>query len=229
MDHKPTYMRQIRSFVRREGRMTHRQQSAIDELWPSYGIDFKEEYIDFSDKFAREAPLVLEVGFGMGESLLEAASQFPNVNFLGIEVHRPGVGNLLAECRDRHINNIRVMPDDAVDVLRFNLKPRSLAKIQIFFPDPWHKKRHNKRRLIQPAFLELALDKLEVGGVLHIATDWLSYAEHIQEIINKTNELELREDATGLAAHRSSSKFERRGVALGHDIWEGIYLKAGKS
>ncbi|WP_455218055.1 tRNA (guanosine(46)-N7)-methyltransferase TrmB, partial [Kaarinaea lacus] len=187
-------LRRIRSYVRREGRLTKGQQRALDELWPLYGIDNDNSKLDLEVVFGRSAPKILEIGFGNGRSLAQMAMAFPENDYLGIEVHRPGVGALLLLTEELGLSNIRIICDDAEDVIKNRLADESLDRVQIFFPDPWHKKRHHKRRLIKPAFITLVARKLKPGGLLHMATDWESYAVHMTEVMkhaesfNNTNQ-----------------------------------------
>lgn len=220
----PSHYKPIRSFVRREGRMTVRQQRALTQQWPLYGIDYHAVSIDWSSVFGRTAKTVVEIGFGMGESLLSMAERHPDVNFLGIEVHRPGVGALLASCADRQITNIRVMTHDALDVLSHCLPASSVDTVQLFFPDPWHKKRHHKRRIVQERFLGLVRQALKPQGLFHVATDWAPYADSIQEIMVRTAgfyRADLSQHRWPL--YRCETKFEQRGLRLGHVIWDGVY------
>lgn len=219
-------LRRIRSFVRRQGRLTKGQQQAIDELWPINGIEYSAEPMDFQQVFGREAPLVLEIGFGMGASLVEMAKANPHQNFLGIEVHAPGVGACLASAEEAGVTNLRVMCHDAVEVLEKMIPDNSLRLAQLFFPDPWHKARHNKRRIVQIPFAELILRKLKLGGVFHMATDWENYAEHMLEVMQSipgyTNQA-----PEGLYVPRPDSrpltKFEQRGHRLGHGVWDLMF------
>ena len=178
-----TEKRTIRSFVRRGGRITPSQQRALDELWPTFGIGFAESPLDPEMLFGRVAPLVLEIGFGNGETLVEQASTHPEQDFLGVEVHEPGVGHCLLKAHAAGVTNLRVIRHDAIEVLKYQLRPASLSRVNLYFPDPWPKKRHHKRRIVQPAFLDLVADRLQDGGALHIATDWGNYAEHIDEML----------------------------------------------
>ena len=208
--------RPIRSFVRREGRMTPAQSHAFEIAWAQYGID-NNQLLSISSN------TVLEIGFGMGQSLLEQAIHNPDINYIGIEVHRPGIGCLLLNMQKNTVHNIRIFNKDAVDVLKNNIPDHSLGKIQIFFPDPWPKARHHKRRLIQPEFLALIHQKLKPDGLLHIATDWEDYAEYIQAIINKINLFQQVAYNTQDSHHtRPETKFEKRGKKLGHAIWDFV-------
>ena len=218
-----TFQRKIRSFVRREGRMSRRQTTAYESLFPRYGIDFTPQSLDYQKLFERTAPTTLEIGFGMGDTLATMALNNPDINYIGIEVHRPGVGSLLATIEEKQINNIRIFCHDAVEVLEHVIPNQSLDEIQIFFPDPWPKKRHHKRRLIQAAFVELLAKKLKNQGKLHIATDWKNYAEWIEEIIAASPMFSRLPDDT--LYQRPTTKFEKRGLKLGHDVWDMIYQR----
>ena len=215
--------RKIRSFVKREGRTSKRQANAVKELLPKYGINFSDTPIDLSKLFQYDAPVTLEIGFGMGDSLAQMAMTCPATNFIGIEVHKPGVGSLLATIGENDINNIRIFHFDAVEVLQKSIPDKSLDKVQIFFPDPWPKKRHHKRRLIQTDFVNLLAQKLKPGGQIHIATDWKNYAEWIQEVMANSSEFKrLPEDTPH---QRPMTKFEKRGIDLGHGVWDMIYQR----
>lgn len=217
-------MRPIRSFVRREGKITKGQQSALQELWPQYGVDLSDELIDFSQLFERKAFTVLEIGFGNGISLADMAEQFPEQNFFGVEVHRPGVGSLLVQVRKRGLTNVRVSQEDAVEVIERQVADASLDRVQIFFPDPWHKKRHHKRRLIQAPFVEKLVRKLKPGGILHIVTDWENYAEHILEVLEANESLQnTAADYAPKPDYRPQTKYEARGHRLGHGVWDLVF------
>ena len=220
------YLRPIRSFVKREGKLTSGQQNAIEQLWPSHGVDLGGEPLDFSNLFGREAQTVLEIGFGNGLSLADMAEAHPEINFFGVEVHRPGVGSLLVQSKQRDLANIRVSQDDAVQVLEQQVMNSSLYRIQIFFPDPWHKKRHHKRRLIQTAFVETLIAKLVDGGRIHVATDWENYAEHILEVLSACDGLQnTAVDYAPKPDYRPSTKYEERGRRLGHGVWDLVFEK----
>lgn len=178
------YLRKVRSFVLREGRLTTGQAKALESFWPTMGLDYSPQAINFTEVFGREADTVLEIGFGMGASLVEMAANAPELNFIGVEVHKPGVGACLGEAGNAGISNLRVYHHDAVEVLENAIPDSSLARVQLFFPDPWHKKRHHKRRIVQPEFVELLRRKLKIGGVFHMATDWENYAEHMLEVMS---------------------------------------------
>jgi tRNA (guanine-N7-)-methyltransferase len=219
-----TFQRKIRSFVRREGRMSKRQTTAYDSLFPKYGLEFNRQLLDLSRIFDRTAPTILEIGFGMGNSLAIMAMDNPEINYIGIEVHRPGVGSLLATIEEQNIKNIRIFCHDAVEILEQSIPDHGLDGIHIFFPDPWPKKRHHKRRLIQPAFVNLLSQKLNPQGTLHIATDWKNYAEWIEEIMTANADFARLPDNT--PHQRPTTKFEKRGIMLGHGVWDLIYKKA---
>jgi len=213
--------RAVRSFVVRGGRITAAQQRALIELWPAYGIDYSPQQLCLERAFGRTAPCTLEIGFGNGVHLAARAAAEPERNFLGVEVHRPGVGHLLLAADAAGVANLRVICHDAVDVLREQVPPATLDEIEILFPDPWPKKRHHKRRIIQGAFVELAASRLASGGRLHLATDWEPYAAHILEVLSQCMALSnCAADGTYVerAATRAPTRFERRGHRLGHMV-----------
>lgn len=206
--------------------MSDAQRLARDELLPVYGIPYDLHLLDFEQVFERRAPTILEIGFGMGETTARIAAQHPENNFIGIEVHSPGVGSLLKQIAEQALANVRVIQHDAVEVVRDMIAPGSLRGIHVFFPDPWPKKRHHKRRLLQPDFVSALSQRLERGGYLHVATDWQEYAEHILEVL--TAEPLLENSAPGYAprpAHRPQTKFEKRGLSLGHGVWDIIFRR----
>lgn len=220
--------RTIRSFVLRQGRMTVAQQQAMDTQWPHYGIDFTPEVLDFSQLFANENPVTVEIGFGMGESLLDMAEQYSNRNFLGIEVHGPGVGALLAGIEKRGLSNLRVIRHDAVEVLSTMIADGCVERFQIFFPDPWHKKRHHKRRLIQSDFVKHLVTKLQPHGYIHCATDWQPYAEYMMSVLSAEQGLSnCWSDGRYVDNQdlRPSTKFEKRGERLGHGVWDLLFQR----
>lgn len=218
------HKRPIRSFVKREGKLTSGQKNAIDELWSSHGVDLGNEQLDFDTLFKRQAPTVLEIGFGNGLSLADMAEAHPDVNFFGVEVHRPGVGSLLVQVKKRDLENVRVSIDDAVEVLQRQIPDGSLHRVQIFFPDPWHKKRHHKRRLIQAEFVAMLVNKLEPNGQIHVATDWEHYAEHILEVLSANTDLQNTAQAYApKPEYRPATKYEARGIRLGHGVWDIVF------
>jgi tRNA (guanine-N(7)-)-methyltransferase len=219
--------RSIRSYVLRQSHMTAAQQRAIDTLWPQFGLDYQETPADLNQAFGRRNRKILEIGFGMGTATAEIARRLPDDDFLAIDVHGPGVGNLLKLIDEQRIANIRVMRHDAVEVVENMLADGSLDGIHIFFPDPWHKKRHNKRRLIQAPFVAKLLPKLKRGGYIHLATDWEEYAQQMLEVLNGFPEA-LQNTAETYAptpAYRPETKFEARGKRLGHGVWDLVFVK----
>ena len=219
-------IRPIRSFVKREGKLTKGQQNAIDQGWADFGVDLTDQQLDLTKLFERQAPTVLEIGFGNGLSLAQMAQNSPEMNFFGIEVHKPGVGSLLVQVRQQGLANVRVSGDDAVQVLEQQIPDASLNRVQIFFPDPWHKKRHHKRRLIQPVFVETLVRKLEPSGRIHVATDWENYAEHILDVLSANTDLKnTAKDYAPKPDYRPGTKYEARGVRLGHGVWDLVFEK----
>ena len=216
--------RPIRSFVLRQGRFSPAQQRAVSDLMPRFGVAYAEAPLDLGEIFGRAAPVIVEVGFGMGETTARIAAANPGNDYLAIEVHGPGVGSLLKRIEEGGITNVRIVQHDAVEVLHHMIPPSSLAAIHVFFPDPWPKKRHHKRRLLQASFVELAASRLAPRGILHVATDWQEYAEHVLGVLEASRE--LANTAPGFAprpAWRPETKFERRGLALGHGVWDLVY------
>jgi tRNA (guanine-N7-)-methyltransferase len=225
-----TVPRRIRSFVRRQGRTTSAQRRALAEWWARFGIEASQSLLDPDRVFGRRAPLVLEIGFGDGESLVKMAMADPERDYLGIEVHRPGIGSLLLRVAALGLTNVRVICADAVEVLERQVPDQCLDRVQIFFPDPWPKTRHHKRRLIQPPFVALLSRKLKPGGRLHVATDCEEYARAILDLLNHTSELANAVAGKGFAprpVYRSPTKFEQRGWRLGHGVWDLSFVKAG--
>ena len=228
----------IRSFVRREGRFTKAQRAALDQHWPHYGVDltsapdnklenklvYKQEPLNLDALYVKKQPIVLDVGFGNGESLLALAKQYPQLNYLGVEVYRPGIGNVLRNAFEEKIENIRVINADVVELLQGYIATNSLTAALIWFADPWPKKRHHKRRLIQVPFLELLAEKLISQGELNIATDWQPYAAHIEETV-KLSGLFQKIPASSFIQQRPQTKFERRGEKLGHEVSDQVYKK----
>jgi tRNA (guanine-N7-)-methyltransferase len=220
--------RTVRSFVRRAGRLTDSQKRALDELAPVYLVDYSATRLSLPDVFGRDAPVVLEIGFGNGETFVEQAAQNPERDFLGIEVHEPGVGHCLLQAKAAGVTNVRVIMHDAVEVLANQVPSASLDRLNLYFPDPWPKKRHHKRRIVQDAFIELVADRLRDGGTLNIATDWANYAEHIDDVMSRSGRFECIERRThdGEAPlDRPQTKFERRGLRKGHRIWDWCFTK----
>lgn len=225
----PEYMRRIRSFVLREGRMTPAQQRAFDDHWARYGIDYTGAAQDFEARFERHASRVLEIGFGNGEALAWASEHDQARDFIGVEVHGPGVGRLMNALAARNASNVRLYKHDAVEVLEREIAPGTLAEARIWFPDPWHKKRHNKRRIIQPEFVAMLASRMAPDGLLHLATDWQAYAEHMLEVMEAApawrNTLSPGQYAEK-PEWRIETHFERRGLKLGHGVWDLLYRKA---
>lgn len=220
--------RRIRSFVLRAGRTTAAQERALCELWPAYGIDLETGPLDLKGVFGREAPRCLEIGFGAGEVIGTLAESHPGIDYLGIEVHRAGVGRLLLRAEQSELKNLRVICSDAVDVLRDCILDASFDEVLVFFPDPWHKKRHHKRRLIEASFVSLLAAKLRQGGIFRLATDWQAYAEQMLAVCNADPALEsLSENKTYVPRpeFRPPTRFERRGERLGHGVWDLAYAK----
>ena len=221
-----THPRSIRSFVLRQGHMTAAQQRAIDTLWPDFGVDYQAAPLDLNAGFGRDNDKVLEIGFGMGVATVEIAKRLPQKDFLAIDVHGPGVGNLLKLMEEENVNNIRVMRHDAVEVVENMLADGSLGGIHIFFPDPWHKKRHNKRRLVQAPFIAKLLPKLKTGGYIHLATDWEEYAVQMLDVLRGFEQLQnTAADYAPTPAYRPETKFEARGKRLGHGVWDVVFAK----
>lgn len=224
---RPEYKpKAIRSYVIRAGRMTVGQKNAFRSFWPTYGASLHDGAFNLAEQFGREAPAVLEIGFGMGASLLTMAEQEPEKDFIGIEVHPPGVGHLINEAGDKGIPNLRVFMADAIDVLDDCIADGSLERLQLYFPDPWHKKKHNKRRILQPAFAQTVLKKLKVGGVFHLATDWEHYADQMMEVMSAAPGYNNQAGDFRYSArpdYRPITKFEMRGERLGHGVWDLLF------
>ncbi|MDH2916691.1 MAG: tRNA (guanosine(46)-N7)-methyltransferase TrmB [Gallionella sp.] len=218
--------RHIRSFVLRQGRVSVAQQRAIDTLLPRYGIPYNAHTLDLNLEFRRNAPKILEIGFGMGDSTATIAQTNPEIDYLALEVHTPGVGNLLKLIESENIENIRIMQHDAVEVLRDMIADASLDGVHIFFPDPWHKARHNKRRLIQSPFIAQLVQKIKPSGYLHVATDWQDYAEQVLRVFNAEPLLEnTAADYAPRPSYRPLTKFEKRGLNLGHGVWDLVFRR----
>lgn len=209
--------------------MTESQRASLERNWAKYGIEFSPEPMDLPAQFGRSADTVFEIGFGMGDSFVDMAKAAPEKNFLGVEVHLPGVGRMLNRTESEALDNIRCLKEDAVEVLEKMIPEASLATVQLFFPDPWHKKKHHKRRIVQPDFAQLVRRKLAIGGTFHLATDWQNYAEHMLEVMDDAQGFENSSGNGNYCqekpAHRPNTKFEKRGERLGHGVWDLIYTR----
>ena len=222
-----TLPQRIRSFIRRQGRLTPGQEVALDQHWSQYGLEPEGDY-DFSQVFGRQAPLMVEIGFGNGDSLAKMAAANLDHDYIGIEVHKPGVGHLLILLNEQGLTNVRVYCHDAIEILEQKIPDHSLAGLHLFFPDPWHKKKHHKRRIVRPSFVELLNKKLQVGGYFHAATDWQNYAESMLEVLSASEGLKntsLTQDYCERRDYRPLTKFEQRGLRLGHGVWDLIFRK----
>ena len=220
--------RRIRSFVTRAGRLSPAQARALGTLGPQFCLPYQKAPLDFDAAFGRTAPAILEIGYGMGVTTAAIAAAMPEKNFLGVEVHTPGVGSLLKLIGEQGLQNLRLIQHDAVEVVNHMIAPGSLAGVHVFFPDPWHKARHNKRRLLQPGFVTLLASRLAPGGYLHCATDWEDYAQQMLDVL--TAEPSLENSVDGYAprpAYRPVTKFENRGIKLGHGVWDLVFTRRG--
>lgn len=220
--------RKIKSYVLRAGRVSNRQQQGLDLWLKDYQLSIGSNLWNYNDIFGSNAEVIVEIGFGMGGSLLTMAKENPSLSYIGIEVHQAGVGSLVADIHDHQLTNIRVVSHDAVDVFQTQLADNSLTGVQIFFPDPWHKKRHHKRRLIQAEFIHLLAKKIKPGGFIHCATDWQDYAEHILTVLSNEPTLVNQQKVGGYAPRPESrplTKFEQRGERLGHGVWDLMFIK----
>lgn len=229
-DNQDKYIRTIKSFVIRAGRMTDGQKTAFEQHWQEQGLELDAGLLNFSDVFGNDNPVILEIGFGMGKSLIEMAVARPDINYIGVEVHMPGVGRILRDAQEQNVKNLRVFRDDAIEVLDKCIADGSLQGVQLFFPDPWHKKKHNKRRIVQPLFAQQIRRKLKDGGLFHMATDWQPYAEHMLEVMAVAEGYEnTAPDKTYCPRpdFRPLTKFENRGEKLGHGVWDLIFKKIG--
>ncbi|WP_136068197.1 tRNA (guanosine(46)-N7)-methyltransferase TrmB [Modicisalibacter radicis] len=225
---EPRPQRGIKSYVLRAGRMTAAQNRGLEEVWPRLGLRVADGPLDLDALFGRRAPRVVEIGFGMGASLIEQAETHPETDFIGIEVHAPGVGKLLDEADKRELANLRVYREDALEVLSQCIPEASLDGLQLFFPDPWPKKKHHKRRIVRPGFVELVRTRLKPGGTLHMATDWQAYAEHMAEVMAAApgyRNTATEGDYVVRPGFRPLTKFERRGAKLGHGVWDLIFAR----
>ncbi|MCI2284762.1 tRNA (guanosine(46)-N7)-methyltransferase TrmB [Colwellia sp. MSW7] len=222
------YIRKVRSFVKREGRLTKGQERALNEHWESMGLNHSDGLLDTGSLFGNDNPIVLEIGFGMGKSLVEMAKAAPELNFIGVEVHKPGVGACIALAAEQGVQNLKVFEHDAIEVLADCIPENSLTTVQLFFPDPWHKKKHHKRRIVQADFVEAIRQKLIVGGVFHMATDWENYAECMLEDMQTAQgykNLSATNDYVPRPDSRPLTKFESRGHRLGHGVWDLQFSK----
>ena len=229
LDTPAAHLRRIRSFVLREGRMTPAQQRAFDTLWSRFGIDYSGTAQDLDAMFRRHAPRVMEIGFGNGEALAWASEHDLVRDFIGVEVHGPGVGRVMNSLAARDAGNVHLYRHDAVEVLEHEIAAAALAEVRIWFPDPWHKKRHHKRRLIQPGFVALLASRIAPGGLLHLATDWQEYAEHMLEVMEAAPDWQNVSGPgqyTTKPAWRVETHFERRGLKLGHGVWDLLYRRS---
>lgn len=222
--------RPIRSYVLRQGRMTEAQQRAFDTLWPRYGLTLDDGALDLAALFGNANPVTLEIGFGNGDTLAQLAQQHPERNYLGVEVHSPGVGHLMIKLAQQESGNVRILQTDALALLRLHLPAASLASVLLYFPDPWHKRRHHKRRIVRPEFAELVHRTLKPGGLLHMATDWEGYAQHMLRVLTAhpgfTN-LAGAGEFSPRPASRPLTKFEQRGQRLGHGVWDLLFERTG--
>lgn len=223
-----TAHRSIKSFVLRQGRLTRAQQNALDQYWQDYGIDYSEQVICFDKLYGNSNDVVVEIGFGNGDSLLQQVINQPQYNFIGIEVHSPGVGHLIHHASHNAVRNLKVIRHDAVEVLEHQIADNSLTQVQLFFPDPWQKKRHHKRRILNPDFIQQIRKKLKQGGLFHMATDWQDYAGQMLKLMDGAEGFYNTAGTGCFAASKGSrceTKFERRGIKLGHGVWDLIYQK----
>jgi tRNA (guanine-N7-)-methyltransferase len=217
--------RRIRSFVLRQGRLTKGQERALESAWPQFGLEYQACPLVLNEVFGRQtSKKILEIGFGMGDATAKIAQTLPECDFLAVEVHTPGVGSLLKLMQEGDIHNIRIIQHDAVEVLQHMLPDQSLDGVHIFFPDPWHKKRHHKRRLIQAGFIKLLCSKLKVGAYIHVATDWQEYAEWVLDVLKAEPQLQnVAPDYAEKPSYRPLTKFENRGIKLGHGVWDLVF------
>jgi len=225
----PGARRQVRSFVLRAGRLTDGQKRALAELWPVFGLAEGAEPLDFEILFGNRNPVILEIGFGNGEATWRMAAASPDENFLAVEVHRPGVGHLMLKLEEQGINNVRIACEDAVELLRQRIPPASLSGVRIYFPDPWPKKRHHKRRIVQAPFIDLLSSRMQPGGILHVATDWAPYAEHIIEVMGAHRDFVNTDPGNGPVEKpdwRPVTKYEKRGERLGHGVFDLVFRRA---
>jgi len=225
---EPPFMRPVRSFVLRAGRLTEGQKRALDELWPLYGIDEGKYQLDLEILFGNDQPVIMEIGFGNGDATWQMALAHPEENYLGVEVHRPGVGHLLLKLEENGIGNVRIACEDAVELIHQRIPRGSLAGVRIYFPDPWPKKRHHKRRIIQAPFIGLLAEKMQAGGILHMATDWEQYAEYMLEVMHNSRDFKnLAPDGKSCPKPewRPATKYEKRGERLGHSVFDLVFRR----
>ncbi|MFV2061767.1 MAG: tRNA (guanosine(46)-N7)-methyltransferase TrmB [Gammaproteobacteria bacterium] len=225
---KGQYLRRIKSYVLREGRLTSSQARAMKELYPKFGLEHQQQLLDFNSVFGRTAPCFLDIGFGTGTSMIHMAELHPDHNLLGVEVHGPGVGSLLLQVEKKNLSNIRVVYHDVMDVLNNMIPDESLSGVFLFFPDPWHKRKHHKRRLVQESFIELLRQKLIPSGFFHMATDWQHYAQHMMKEMCSAQGFKNQKGDNNYSQrpdYRPITKFEQRGQRLGHGVWDLIFLK----
>ena len=231
MEYRPEYRdKSIRSFVIRAGRMTDAQKKAYEASWPVYGLQLDDGMVDLDVLFGRSAPKILEIGFGMGDSLIQMAAAAPESDFIGIEVHPPGIGTIMIAAKTKEISNLKLYLADANDVLDECIEDDSIDRIQLYFPDPWHKKKHNKRRIVQSNFVRQVRAKLSCEGIFHMATDWQPYAEQMLEIMSEADGFENcagTEQYSPRPDYRPLTKFEKRGERLGHGVWDLLFRKLG--
>ncbi|MFQ1014261.1 tRNA (guanosine(46)-N7)-methyltransferase TrmB [Avibacterium paragallinarum] len=224
------YKRKVRSFVLRTGRLSDFQRNMMNDHWHIYGLSHQDQPFDFKEIYGNDNPVILEIGFGMGKSLVEMAEQNPDKNYLGIEVHTPGVGACIAYAVEKKVQNLRVICHDATEILRDCIADGSLAGLQLFFPDPWYKAKHHKRRIVQPHFVQTVCEKLANHGFIHMATDWENYAEQMLEVLQKNTQLcntSETDDYIPRPESRPLTKFEQRGHRLGHSVWDLYFIKTG--
>lgn len=221
-------LRTIRSFMKRDPGLSEKQRAALQEYWPIYGLARNTEPLNFKKIFNSDAPTILEIGFGMGKTFIETAEKNPDKNYIGIEVHRPGIANTLRDVHEKNLKNIRLFEGDALEILKQQIPNESLTAVYLFFPDPWPKRRHHKRRLVQADTMNLVQSKLKPGGIFHAATDWQHYAEHMMTVLSATPGFENTsgvEKFTPRPEHRPLTKFEKRGQDLGHGVWDLVFQK----
>lgn len=221
------YKRRVRSFVLRTGRLSDFQKNMMEEHWPQFGLDYQNTPLDFQAIYGNDKPVILEIGFGMGKSLVEMAAANPDKNYLGVEVHTPGVGACIAYAVEKAVTNLRIICHDATEILRDAVADASLGGLQLFFPDPWHKAKHHKRRIVQPPFVAQVVQKLQPNGFIHMATDWENYAEQMLEVLSANPHLTntAPQDFIPRPDFRPLTKFEARGHRLGHGVWDLYFIK----